>query len=416
MSTFSQPDSVVVNDEPLTTQITDDVAPDFILGDVDRQIVKIRPMATPLDQISRCGRSRSTHTIEVKYYAVDLKEASTTLSRDIAANSMAAMDDGQVYATLYVENSRVFSPTDTFMLVGAHVPGTDEDMMFYVTDVSSDNVSAMLVNGRLSGSAFVHEAINAGAKLVRMARAAAELDVQSPQYQALPRPKTNNCQIFKIQVEESMLQRLAPNQAGWTFSDQEEIAVSDMRMAMERSFLFGSRGKIHDSDKEQDVYLTGGIWHQTDKSFAYDPDALSAGDLVKMCSAVFTGHNGSAAKVLFAGTGLLDALSNLDYTKTVSAERTVAKWGLELREIRSAYGAIYVVHSEIFDQCGHKFDGLVVDPNYITKYVHTPFSVEKLDLRQSGQRNTDAVVLTEISCLVLRYPKAHCRIIAGKKQ
>ncbi len=416
MSTFSQSDSVVVNNEPLTTQITEESAPDFILGDVDRQIVRIRPMATPLDQISRCGRSRSTRTLEVKYYAVDIKEAATTLTEDVAANSLVATDDRQVYASFSVENGRVFSPTDTFMLVGARVPGTDEDMVFYVTEASNESVSAMLINSRLSGSAFVHDAIGAGTKLVRMARAAAELDVQSPQYQALPRPKTNNCQIFKIQVEESTLQRLAPNPAGWTFSDQEEIAVSDMRMAMERSFLFGSRGRIHDNDKEQDVYLTGGIWYQTDKSFAYDPDALSAGDLVKLCSAVFTGHNGSAAKVLFAGTGLLDALSNLDYTKTISAERTVAKWGLELREIRSAYGAIYVVHSEIFDQCGHKFDGMVVDPNYITKYVHTPFSVEKLDLRQSGQRNTDAVVLTEISCLVLRYPKAHCRIVAEKKQ
>ena len=28
----------------------------------------------------------------------------------------------------------------------------------------------------------------------------------------------------------------------------------------------------------------------------------------------------------------------------------------------------------------------------------------------NGQRNTDAVVMTEASCLVLRYPEAHTRI------
>ena len=47
----------------------------------------------------------------------------------------------------------------------------------------------------------------------------------------------------------------------------------------------------------------------------------------------------------------------------------------------------------------------------MTKYVHVPFQAEKLDLRKSGQRNTDAVVLTEASCLVLRYPAAHLRVI-----
>lgn len=36
---------------------------------------------------------------------------------------------------------------------------------------------------------------------------------------------------------------------------------------------------------------------------------------------------------------------------------------------------------------------------------------ENLDLRSSGQRNTDAVVITEASCLVLRYPESHLRLI-----
>lgn len=414
MSTFTQPDSVGVNDLPLTNQITEEIAPGFILNDVDRQIVKIRPMATPLDQISRSGRARSTRTIEVKYYAVDLKDAATQTAAAIAANSMDVVD-GQVSCSIAMKNARIFSQTDTFMIADTSSAPGGENMLFYVTEVSGDKVSAILINARVSDEGtFQHAAIPAEAKVVRMARAASELDVQSPQYQALPRSKSNNCQIFKIQVEESTLQRLAPNQAGWTFSDQEEIAVSDMRMGMERSFLFGSRAKIHDLEKDQDIYFTGGIWNQTDKTFNYEKGQLTANSLVQLCSRVFTGQNGSPVKVLFAGSGLVDALSSLDYTKTISAERTVAKWGLELREIRSTYGAIYLVHSEVFDQCGRANDGMVVDPNYITKYVHTPFTVEKLDLRQSGQRNTDAVVLTEISCLVLRYPNAHCRIICDE--
>ncbi|MDE6137446.1 MAG: hypothetical protein K2F97_08225, partial [Muribaculaceae bacterium] len=114
---------------------------------------------------------------------------------------------------------------------------------------------------------------------------------------------------------------------------------------------------------------------------------------------------------LLAGTSLVEALSKLEYNKTVSAGETVVKWGIELKEIRSNFGSLYIVHSEIFDQCGHSSDGFVLDPDYVQKYCLTPFTVEKLDLRSSGQRNTDAVVITEASCLVLRYPQAHMRVV-----
>ena len=53
---------------------------------------------------------------------------------------------------------------------------------------------------------------------------------------------------------------------------------------------------------------------------------------------------------------------------------------------------------------------MIIDPEYIQKYTHIPFSTEQLNLKKSGVRNVDALVMTEASCLVLRYPKAHMRI------
>ena len=35
----------------------------------------------------------------------------------------------------------------------------------------------------------------------------------------------------------------------------------------------------------------------------------------------------------------------------------------------------------------------------------------RTDLKGAGIRNTDALVLTEASCLTLRYPAAHMRIV-----
>ena len=127
---------------------------------------------------------------------------------------------------------------------------------------------------------------------------------------------------------------------------------------------------------------------------------------------VFTGEAaGSPRKILIAGSALIEALNKLSYTKVIAADDTVTRWGIDFNELRSKFGTLYVVHSEVFDQCGHESDGMVLDPQYMSKYTHIPFKVDHLDLKKSGQRNTDALVATEASCLVLRHPKSHFRVI-----
>ena len=57
------------------TQGRTDGDPNFYMADVDKRIVKIRPMATPIDQISRYAKSSSCDSFEVKYYSVGTREA-----------------------------------------------------------------------------------------------------------------------------------------------------------------------------------------------------------------------------------------------------------------------------------------------------------------------------------------------------
>ncbi len=94
----------------------------------------------------------------------------------------------------------------------------------------------------------------------------------------------------------------------------------------------------------------------------------------------------------------------------MTARDTVTRWGIDFSELISKFGSLYVVHSEVFDQCGHESDGMVIDPEYLVKYVHVPFRVERIDLKGAGVRNTEAVVVTEASCMALRHPKAHVRV------
>ena len=194
-------------------------------------------------------------------------------------------------------------------------------------------------------------------------------------------------------------------------SDQEEAAIYDMRLGMEKSFLFGQKARVWDSNKKENVLLTGGIWYQAGKEFYYDDSSLDQNNVIDLMREAFTGNAGSKRKILIGGSGLIGRLNKLDYTKMVQAGQSVTKWGIDFNELHSKFGTLYVLLSEVFDECGRPDDGMIVDPEYLQKYSHLPFGTEALNLKASGVRNVDALVLTEASCLVLRYPKAHMRIM-----
>lgn len=143
------------------------------------------------------------------------------------------------------------------------------------------------------------------------------------------------------------------------------------------------------------------------------PDTITYETIVEMSREAFTQNAGSNRKILIAGTSLIERLSKQEFSKVIMAQDKVTRWGIDFTELITKFGTLYVVASELFDECGHADDGMIIDPEYITKYCHVPFHTERLDLRSSGQRNTDAIVITEASCLVLRYPQAHIRLVSA---
>ena len=166
-----------------------------------------------------------------------------------------------------------------------------------------------------------------------------------------------------------------------------------------------------DNNKKEHIYFTGGIWSQAGKDYYIESSTdFDASSMVNLMQKAFTGNAGSKRKILIGGSDLISRISKLDYTRVITAGQHVSKWGIDFTEIRSKFGCLYLLLSEVFDEMGMSENGIVIDPEYIQKYVHIPFSTEQLNLKKSGVRNVDALVMTEASCLVLRYPKAHMRI------
>ena len=410
----------MVTDGPVTTDIVHESKNDYLLNEIDRQITKIRPMATPVDQLSRLAGAKRCGSMVVDYYNVDTKPTKCAVKAGIVASDDGGFDEADTHKQLMTTNDAIFDVSDTILVKGVsgyNPDGTKSacDLVLYVVGKDdTKGLTVMAANGMTDGNIKgVIPSIPKDTELIRMGRAASELDVQTAQFEALPQRASQNCQIFKAQVEQSVLHRMANKEVDWTLNDQGEAAIYDMRLGMEKSFLFGIKQKIYDYQKRENVYLTGGIWHQAGKEFAYTEAGFTEETLVDMMREAFTGNAGSKRKVLLGGSAFISRLNKLTYSKVVNAGESVVKWGIDFSELRSKFGTLYVLLSEVFDECGMENEAMIIDPEYLQKYSHLPFGTEALNLKASGQRNTDAIVLTEASCLVLRYPKAHMRV--GKK-
>lgn len=402
--------------------------PNFYLSDIDKRIVKIRPMATPIDQISRYAKSSGSDSFEIKYYSVGTREVKCSTNAAIAKATTPSV-------SLPVDDPNMFTLDDTIRVVGVkgvyNEKGTkydadDEntpDLMLCVCgkDSTTNMPIAYAVNGEWDTNtkqAILVPAIPKGTTLVRMGKACGELDVQTGRFNNIPMPETQYCQNFMIQVEQSTFDKIAAKEVNWNFSDIEEDGVYDMRLAMENTYLFGVKNVVkHPAKDGMNTWFTGGIWWMAGKDIEVGTwDAtqkcavITDDNLVDITKDLFVGTGiGNKRKILLCGSDMLSAFSKIKSDK-FRLKDTVEVWNLKFKSWDTDFGEVLTIHHELFDANGMSDCGFALDPEYLSKKTHVNWARNVLDLQKAGIRRTDAVVIQEVSCLYLRYAKAHARM------
>lgn len=412
------------------THVHEDGDEDFLQKDIDKKVLKIRPMSTPLDQISRYAKNSSTKNFEFKYFSLGTRPIKTTLTTAVTYAENALTQ------TIQVEDPSMFSLDDTIRVVGVKAitkpDGSDylendphrPDLVLTVAglDANDSNPVVYAMNGRRDSNnqAILVPSIPKDTVLIRMGKNGAELDVQTGRFVNMPTADTQYCQNFMMQVEQSTFFKMTAKAVDWTFSDLEEDAVYDMRMGMEGSFLFGGIGKVKHARKQGlEQYSTGGVWWMAGKDIevghvetegGVSTTVVSDDDLVDIAKDLFVGTgSGNKRKIMFCGSDMLAALSKIKSEK-FRLKDTVEKWNLKFKSWDTDFGEILAIHHEFFDLNGMADQALAIDPEYLYKKTFLSMAHNVLDLKKAGIRNTDAVVLQEVSALYLRYPKAHARM------
>jgi len=400
--------------------------PEMYQKDIDERITKIRPMATPIDQISRYATAQKSDSFEVKYYSVGTRPVKTTLTAQVSSSSSTS-------TAIQVADPDMFTLDDTIRVVGykgaydykgtaydGTAANTPDLVLCVCGKTSAGQPIVFAVNGsKVSGQNIgIPENIANGTTLIRMGKSCGELDVQTGRFNNIPTSELQYCQNFMAQIEQSTLDKIAAKEVNWGFSDLEEDSIYDMRLAMENSYLFGDMNVINHAAKDgMSQWFTRGIWWQAGKDIevgSWDATkgcaVISDDDLVDISKDLFVGTGiGNKRKVLLCGSDMLSALSKIESDK-FRLKDTVEIWNLKFKSWETDFGEILTMHDELFDLNGMADCGFALDPEFLTKKTHLSWSRNILDLKKAGVRNTDAVVLQEISCLYLRYAKAHARL------
>lgn len=403
---------------------------DYYQKEIDEKIVKIRPMATPLDTISRYAKVRQSKSFEIKYYSVGTRSIMTTLTSAVSETANSNSTE------LPVADQSIFTVDDTIRVVGVKGMydsiGTSYDSIYTVSSKKPDLILCVVgfstsgnplvyaVNGdknSTTGKASVVPDIPQGTKLIRMGKACAEMDAQTGRFNNLPQPQVQFCQNFMTQVEQSTFDKIAAKDINWDFSDIEEDNIYDMKLAQENSYLFGVKNNITHPSKGSVTWFTGGIWWMAGKDIEVgtwsDTDnqtVVSEEQLVDICKELFVGTGvGNKRKVMLCGSEMLAALSKIKSEKFRMKESTEV-WNLKFKSWNTDFGEILTIHDELFDLNNMSDCALALDPSYLTKGVHLAWHESALDLKKAGVRNTDARVIQEVSCLYLRYTNAHARM------
>lgn len=400
---------------------------DYYSKAIDDRITKIRPMSTPIDQISRHSEARKIDSMVVKYPSVGTRPISTTTSKLMAAQQVT---DASV--KLEVADGSMFTLDDTIRVVGvkgqfdekgnAYQTGTAPDLVLHVCgrDPSTNMPVVYAVNGakNAKGQPILVPQIAQNTRLVRMGKACAELDAQTGRFNNVPTFEEQYCQNFMIQIEQSTIDKMSAKNVKWDFSDLEEDGIYDMRLAQENTYLFGVKNKIvHPTKDGSATWFTGGIWYQAGKDIevgtyvaATRRTDITDEQLVDISKDLFVGTGvGNKRKVLLCGSEMLAAFSKIKSDK-FRLKESVEVWDLQFKSWITDFGEIMVMHHELFDLNGMSDCGLALDPEFLVKSTFLSWQRNILDMKAAGIRNTDAAVIQEIACLYLRYPKAHARL------
>lgn len=384
----------------------------YLDDDLNPTLVKIRPQDTPIDTITRMiGNTEKSEAWEAGGWEIGTREVSDKITANITASSN----------TVTVATPDMWLVGDTFVLTNDNGPVLDtanKPISCLITAKSGKNLSVQRVGSTTNTAMPAVTATGDGVAVyaLRLSRAVSELTASVTGFAIQPTDRKYFNQTHMCQVEESVIHALHKKKVAMDFSTYKEQTLWDFKRGMEFANLFQVGGLSKDDNGEL-VHLATGLWWQMDRESEIDfSQAMTDNDWNALGKDIFEGNNGSDRRFLLAGPELMLHISRVPaYAKQLEAKNTELVLGVRVYKIETPFGELLVkpmgtLFDGYFAKCG-----MVIDVNYLKKFVMEPLTATVLELDKTGQRRVkNAVRMHETYSLFLENLPVHRRIVPAK--
>ena len=390
---------------PVVTTDDEGNAANYLDDDLNPTLVKIRPQDTPIDTITRMiGNTEKSESWEAGGWEIGTREVSDNVTATSA-------DD------VTVETPDMWLVGDTFMFYnanGAILDKSNKPISCLVTVKSGSKLTVQRVDATSANAKIPTDVTFEGASILRLSRAVSELTASVTGFAIQPTDRKYFNQTHMCQVEESVIHALHKKKVAMDFSTYKEQTLWDFKRGMEFANLFQVGGLSKDAEGQL-VHLATGIWWQmTEQStITFKENGLTDAEWNVLGKDIFEGNNGSDRRFLLAGPELMLQISKCPaYSKQLEAKNTEVVLGVRVYKIETPFGELLVkpmgtLFTGYWAKCG-----MVIDVNYLKKFVMEPLTATVLELDKTGQRRVkNAVRMHETYSLFLENLPVHRRIV-----
>jgi hypothetical protein len=381
----------------------------YLDEDLNPTLVKIRPQDTPIDTITRMiGNVEKSESWEAGGWEIGTREVT---------DNVTAVADGSVT----VDTLDMWLVGDTILLINEDGPIKDsknEPISCIITGKAVGSGKGALNVQRVGSlqSVMPTGLTLTGAKALRLSRAVSELTASVTGMAVQPTDRKYFNQTHMCQVEESVIHAIHKKKVAMDFSTYKEQTLWDFKRGMEFANLFQVGGLSKDAEGQL-VHLATGLWWQIDQESTIDfSEPMTDYDWNELGKEIFEGNNGSDRRFLLAGPELMLQISRIPaYAKQLEAKNTEVVLGVRVYKIETPFGELLVkpmgtLFTGYFAKCG-----MVIDVNYLKKFVMEPLTATVLELDKTGQRRVkNAVRMHETYSLFLENLPVHRKIVPAE--
>ena len=381
--------------------------PGHLKNDVSKMVTMIKPDESPIDTILReLQTEEPAEDIQVNFEEVEIRGRQLVVDGAVTAGGGSASTDK--YKTITMDSTVNIVQGET--LITKTILGSNSKPLLLRVEKVTNGTDLVAVP--LNTTDNVMPTIADNTVFYRIAPASGELEAQAPSVTQYPDMRFNYCQRHMAQVEESFIRKNVPSRSNFGFEDQNYMRLYDMRNSCEASALFGQKAKIWSEEEKEFIYYADGLYYQAEKELSYTAASMNNAKWIDWTKALFSDNSGSTDRLLVGGSNLIAEILKIpSVEKQQEAERVELVPGVKVMEVETTFGIVYIKFHKMFDQIGHNDEGLILDMTNIKRRTFQPLKSERLDLKRSGQKNVDARLISEISCLEMRYLDTHRRIV-----